>query len=59
MDKLKYPRDYLLKILPAAKKIVNPSPGQHSSNILCYNLSVLMQSNTVWGNMKQELLAVL
>jgi hypothetical protein len=34
MDKLKYPKDYLLKILPAAKETVNPSPGQHSSNIL-------------------------
>jgi len=59
MDNLKYPRDYLLNILPAAKEIVNPSPGQHSSNILHYNLSELMQSNIVWGNMRQELLVVL
>jgi len=34
-----------LKILPAAKEIINPSPGQHSSNILHYSLSVNAQQH--------------
>jgi hypothetical protein len=59
MNKLKYPRDCPLMILPAAKETVNPSPGQHSSNILSLKSLCVNAKQHCLGHMKQGLLVVL